>query len=295
MDCSTKTLFDCFSGINLTDDQKTAVDKLQLFFDDPDKKLFLLTGYAGTGKTTLLKGLYEYAASLQKSIHIMAPTGKAAHIIRTKAQCPAATIHSHIYEINLNPEARLESAGDEDGIPDVIQIARLAEGIPENLEAVYIVDESSMIGDNDADSYTDRRSKARHRESRIRFGSGRLLADLMKFCCVDKPQFSGKIIFIGDKAQLPPVFASSSPAFDKFYLKSEYHLDADSFGLEQVVRQDSRSGILSNAESIRRAIDSRTFNRLKIEPAADVELISHDEVLAKFVEGWRMKPVKHCR
>ena len=89
-------IFDHFQHINLTNDQRNALEKLHTFLES-DERVFILQGYAGSGKTTLLKGFVEYLKSLEKKYQLMAPTGRAAKVIREKANKEATTIHRGIY------------------------------------------------------------------------------------------------------------------------------------------------------------------------------------------------------
>ena len=200
------SLEEAFSPYNLTEGQSQLVKELASFLESKDENVFLLNGYAGTGKTFISKGLTEYFQSIGRNFILAAPTGKAAKVIAKKTQVGAYTIHSTIYDME-----RIQEYTEDD--LEGSQTYKLYATIKVNLasaDTVYIIDEASMV----ADVY--------HEDEFLRFGSGFLLSDLMSYINLDHNDHHKKIIFIGDNAQLPPIGMSFSPALNKEYLTKKF-------------------------------------------------------------------------
>ncbi len=247
-----------FTG-TLTDDQSTAINKIEEFLES-DSNCFLLKGYAGTGKTFLMQGLVTYLNSIKRSFSLMAPTGRAAMIIGYKAKSDASTIHKRIYYTG--------ALIDDDHTFKFKFRLNINE---DSVDTVYIIDESSMISDyfNEDEFFI--------------FGSGYLLKDLFSY--VDFPyRPKAKIIFVGDNAQLPPVGMSFSPALDKEYLKTKYNCDNQDFEMKEVVRQKNESGILAFAKELRIGLEENTFNKFNILPSKDVRLCPADTFESSYLE-----------
>lgn len=250
-------LLDEYIGYELTSGQKALVKELETFINDDSKHIFLLKGYAGTGKTFILKGLVNYLRSIGRSSSLSAPTGKAALVLREKTGKIATTVHSMLYSLD-----QLEEYGEDKEAETFKLIFQLKENDnPTN--HVYLIDESSLL------------SNAINDNEFIRFGSGRLLDDLMHFINLDSNDHKKKVIFIGDDAQLAPVRMNHSPALVKEYFASIYGPDfpIQEFQLTEVVRQKASSLILKNALRIREDLAQDLFNKLTIEQD-DSEVIS---------------------
>ncbi|MBQ5387913.1 MAG: AAA family ATPase [Paludibacteraceae bacterium] len=186
----------------------------QFVVSKTDFKAFVLRGYAGTGKTSIIAALVRAMQELKQSIVLLAPTGRAAKVLSRYAHTPAYTIHKYIY--------RQDKLGAED----------FSLSYNPHRQAIFVVDEASMIS-SERDNGT--------------FGTGILLNDLIKYV------YSGEgcsLLLLGDDAQLPPVGSELSPALDIDYL-SGYGLSITSYTLTQVARQALDSGILHNATTIR--------------------------------------------
>jgi len=181
------------------------------------KDIFILKGYAGTGKTTLIATLSTILATFGFKFVLLAPTGRAAKVMASYSTKNAYTIHKHIY---IKEEAE---SGD--------LIFRLKENLA--AKTIYIVDEASMISDETG------------------IGERGLLADLFEFVFTKK---SNKLFIVGDTAQLPPVRQNTSPALDADILRERFDADVVEMELTEVVRQAARSGILENATGIRNQI-----------------------------------------
>ena len=202
-----------------TVEQENSIEKLSEFILSPDDRaVFVLCGYAGTGKTTLVSALVRTLTALQRKCVLLAPTGRAAKVFASYSEKGAFTIHKWIY--------RQKSI--------VSNTFTLSENLSKN--ALFIVDEASMIANGGMSG----------------FGSGALLDDLVEFV------YSGdgcRLLLLGDTAQLPPVGEELSPALSPDYLRSMY-LNVMQMELTQVMRQSEDSGILSNATMLRRIIAS---------------------------------------
>lgn len=223
--------------MKLTSQQHQVLDKIKTFLDS-DMSVFILKGYAGTGKTTMIRTVIEEVRSRNKRPLLMAPTGRAARVLETKNSWPASTIHKCIYE--------LDTIETKEGSDDIRFIFPLRDQEDEAKYHIYIVDESSMIGTREV-----------HNEL-FEFGTGSLLDDLLSFVA---PNRGGKIIFVGDPMQLPPVGDNISNALDENFFES-IGLKVMMTELTDVVRQGAGSAILSNAMKVRALIDSQQRNNL---------------------------------
>jgi len=263
-------LEDCFAEFELTRDQANLVADLDSFLSSADRSVFLLRGYAGTGKTFITKGLTEYFRAIRRNYVLAAPTGKAAKVIESKTQSPAHTIHKTIYSFKDIAEYRDD---DLEGSETYKYYAKLAVN-ELSVDTVYIVDEASMVSDiyNEAEFF--------------RFGSGHLLRDFLKFVNLDHNDHRKKLILIGDNAQLPPVGMSFSPALNPKYLAEEYGLSTLQYELREVVRQKTGSGIMKNANMIRNSIDQATYNQLDLDvDATDVSHVDYANVLPEYLKS----------
>jgi ATP-dependent exoDNAse (exonuclease V) alpha subunit len=195
-------------------------------------ELFLLKGFAGTGKTTLISTLVNHLATVNKKYVLLAPTGRAAKVIANYSEKPAFTIHKKIYF------PKKSSGG---GVSFTLQQNK-------HKNTIFIVDESSMISDVNA-------------ESKL-YDNGSLLDDLMSYV------YSGdncKMILIGDTAQLPPVNLSISPALMADSLELNYNKQVYQIELDEVMRQEEGSGILHNATIIRELISDSYFSNFQYQ------------------------------
>lgn len=232
-----------------TFEQELAVKSLATFLlSQQNDTIFLLRGFAGTGKTSLVGALVKTMDSLAQKSILLAPTGRAAKVFSLYAGHPAYTIHKKIY--------RQKSFSNE--------MTNFSLNDNLNTHTLFIVDESSMIS-NDGLSGSS-------------FGSGRLLDDLIQFV------YSGtgcRLILMGDTAQLPPVGEEESPALSADILKG-YGLEVQEIGLTQVVRQLENSGILWNATKLRRYIAEENFlslPKVRLKGFADIRILPGNELI----------------
>lgn len=211
-----------------TQKQHKLLQELTRFiFDNNNRALFLLKGYAGTGKTTVISTVVNSLWKAGKKAVLLAPTGRAAKVISGYSKRQALTIHKKIYF----PKKQKNGSVDF-----VMQTNK-------HTNTIFIVDEASMI--------PDRPSNAKL------FETGSLLDDLINYVYSGK---NCKIVFIGDTAQLPPVKLNVSPALEATTLELDYHKDVTELELDEVMRQHEDSGILANATILRMLLDNHSTN-----------------------------------
>ncbi|MGB5818329.1 MAG: ATP-binding domain-containing protein [Saonia sp.] len=213
--------------------QEVALQKLTHFVLSKEKdSVFLLKGFAGTGKTTIVGTIVTNLWKTTMKAVLMAPTGRAAKVMSNYSSTQAFTIHRKIYF------PKKERGG---GVQFVLAPNK-------HRNTIFIVDEASMIPDTPADSKL--------------FENGSLLDDLLMFV------YSGhncKLILIGDTAQLPPVHLNLSPALDEDKLALNYNKEVIRLELDEVVRQAEDSGILINATNLREQLQSDYFDGFKFD------------------------------
>ena len=223
--------------MRLTSQQQQVLDNIRTFLDS-DVSVFILKGYAGTGKTTMIRTIIEEIKNREKEPILMAPTGRAARVLESKNSWKANTIHRCIYELDT-----IETKEDSDDIRFIFPLKNKEDVANDH---ICIVDESSMIGTREVQNEL------------FEFGTGSLLNDLLTYVA---PKRGGKIIFVGDPMQLPPVGDNVSNALDEKYFES-IGLKAMGSELTDVVRQGAGSAILSNAMKVRALIESQQKNNL---------------------------------
>lgn len=235
------SIFNHFQQLNLSPDQDLALSTLSEFLNN-EAQVFILKGYAGTGKTTMLKGVIEYIQAQKKQVSVMAPTGRAAKVLRDKTGL-GQTIHKSIY--NLEELRTIDDDKDDAG-----NFFHYFFPIRQSLEQerILIIDEASMI------------SSRKSTHELFTFGTGILLNDLITFSRIPNSNF--KLIMVGDPAQLPPVGDNKSLALDDSYFQ-ELGFQTMSATLTTVKRQDQNS-ILENAFKIRSLIGSKQRSNLQL-------------------------------
>ncbi|TDU40208.1 exodeoxyribonuclease-5 [Gelidibacter sediminis] len=213
--------------------QNIVLDQLSKFvLDTNTNQIYLLKGFAGTGKTSIIGTLVANLWHIKKSAVLMAPTGRAAKVISNYSGKEAFTIHKKIYF------PKKDKGG---GVKFVMQPNK-------HRNTIFIVDEASMIPDAPSDSKL--------------FENGSLLDDLMQYV------YSGhncKLLLIGDKAQLPPVKSDLSPALDQIQLNLNYNKNVISTELDEVMRQAEDSGILMNATNLRDVLEGEFYESFKFD------------------------------
>ncbi len=230
-------------------EQEKAVKSLADFlFSRQQDSVFLLKGYAGTGKTSLIGALVKTLDQLQQKCVLLAPTGRAAKVFSHYAKHSAFTIHKKIYR-QRNYSNDMDNFSLDDNL---------------HQQTLFIVDEASMIANDGL--------------SGAAFGTGRLLDDLIQYV------YAGtgcRLMLIGDTAQLPPVGEEQSPALSPDVLKG-YGLEVYEAQLTEVVRQMHDSGILWNATELRRYISEEVFFALpsiRVDGFPDIRIIPGNELI----------------
>ncbi len=234
-----------------TEGQERLLGELAVFLTiswKQENALFILKGYAGTGKTTVVKALVDVLPQIGKKTVLLAPTGRAAKVLASYTRKQANTIHRKIYLARTNKDGRID----------------LKLQVNYHKHTLFIVDEASMI---------------QHLTSSdgLLFSGRNLLDDLFHFVQTGE---NCRLLFIGDAAQLPPVGLDYSPALDIGFLQKSYHLSIDTFELTEVVRQARQSGILVNATKVRQQVQARklSFPVFSLQNFTDVRRISGSDL-----------------
>jgi len=200
--------------------------KIAIFLTEPaNDTIFVLKGYAGTGKTTVISTIVNNLGEINKKFVLLAPTGRAAKVIANYSNTSAFTIHKKIYF------PKKSSGG---GVVFTKQVNK-------HKNTIFIVDEASMISDSTLDS-------------------GSLLDDLINYVYSGN---NCKMIFLGDTAQLPPVNLDISPALDTHTLGVHYDKEIEHIELDEVMRQEESSGILYNATELRELLKESFITEFK--------------------------------
>lgn len=251
----------------LTADQQRCISALYDFLGDDTQRVFLLKGFAGTGKTFLATGLTEFLLAQGRMFALAAPTGRAAKVIAKKTGQSARTIHSLIYDYS----DMTDQIEDDDGLATFKMIAKVRNN-DDPVDAVSIIDEASLVSNVYSESEF------------FRSGSGHLLRDLIAHVGSTHSGNARKIIFIGDPAQLPPVGMPTSPALDADYLRETFGLDAASYELTEIVRQKAESAVIRNVMPLREGVINGRFSSLTFSFDDDVIQLPKDSVTPLYMK-----------
>lgn len=205
-----------------TNDQQALFERLDDFVLDRQtaRKTFVLRGFAGTGKTSVIGALIKVLRMHEQKTLMLAPTGRAAKVMSSYSRRMAFTIHKIVFKLTEDAQGQQRFVRQKNAYK----------------QTVFIVDEASMIDDNHE------------------YGQKGLLTELIQFV-FDDPASGNKLLLVGDVAQLPPVGQRLSPALNDGYLRQHFDLPLRSFQLTEVVRQEALSGILYNATSVRESLE----------------------------------------
>lgn len=246
--------------MELTFHQHQILRQIEVFMES-DASVFILRGYAGTGKTTMVKHIVDYI-SQSRLVALMAPTGRAARVLSEKTGYDANTIHKTIYGTGSLVSKEVKNVAE----------AEFKLCFPINMtdgKIVAVVDEASMLCSRTVE------------QEMFQFGTDNLMNDLLTFV---RPSYGGKVIFVGDPAQLPPIGESDSQALNETFFV-EKGLKVMTGTLTEVLRQTGDSVILKNAMKIRELLNTEIRNRLVFEEKeGDVESIADGELLNKYFD-----------
>lgn len=235
--------------VKLTTSQQKVLDQLIDFVFHSTDRIFILKGYAGTGKTTLMRFLIEELTDRKKQFKLLSTTGRAAKILSNYTACEASTIHGMIYkfsDFNKDVSSLDERTASVDTTGQLFLVFEPAVLSNEDRSSVvYIIDEASMISDI-ADSNV----------VQAKFGSGRLLKELLDYDDLEESKF----IFIGDPCQLPPILGDSSPALNPDYFGDTFRMKSQQGILTEIMRQDN--SIISAGTYIRKLWDKAPSDEL---------------------------------
>lgn len=264
--------------------QATAFESL-ISFINSDNKIFILRGYAGTGKTTLMGGLIKWLEENEKPLALLATTGRAAKILSDKTKSTANTIHSHIYVFNDLSEdlEKLSELQHNLSVDDKGQVTLLFNLTPitSETEKVYIIDEASMVSD-----------EVDKNVSFAKFGTGDLLRDILSY------DTRGKFIFIGDPCQLPPINQINSPALSASHIFNKFGFQTIEFELTDIIRQVGTNGIIKASFRLRNLFHTNPsvkFADLPVKGFSNIFLEnSHAAMLNRYIETIKSKGFNHA-
>lgn len=267
----TKAYFD----FELKPQQQKAFSALCKFIESKSDKVFILKGYAGTGKTTLMSGLIKRLSEDKIPFALLASTGRAAKILSDKTKTSANTIHSHIYVFNELSEdlEKMSELQHNMAVDDKGQITLLfnLNPIKSETEKIYIIDEASMISD-EIDKNT----------SFAKFGSGDLLGDVLGY------DSKAKFIFVGDPCQLPPINQANSPALIASHISKKYNFLTKEFEMTDIIRQAGANGIIEASFKLRNLFHTNPnvkFANLPVKGHNNIFIkSSHAGMLNQYIE-----------
>lgn len=267
--------------ITPTKSQNKALQQF-LHFIHSKNRILIINGYAGTGKTTLVKQFVKELVDRKLPVVLLASTGRAAKILSHLSGQRAVTIHSQIYKFddlneNIGTVANLVENEDKDGTWLFPEFAVCHT----NDSTIFIIDEASMISDEE------------EKEPEIAFfGSGKLLSDLVSFA----PH--AKFIFVGDECQLPPVKSSFSPALNQEYLMEHFGLQSDKSTLTEIVRQAATSDVLMASQEIRKLIshnNNRKWTQFPLKNYQNIHIVPNENTwIDNYIKDIKQYGYKHA-
>jgi hypothetical protein len=263
------------TDITLNSGQKAAFKAIEKFLEHPAANVFVLKGYAGTGKTFLMQRLAKMLTDSEQDFCMLASTGRAAAVLKGKTGFDTKTVHGELYNFSkvdgIDTMLQRDKAAESS---NQMSLEFLVRSVDEN-KRVYIVDESSMLS-----------CQASKDVSFTNFGSGNLLDDFFKVAG------NNKIIFVGDPCQLPPIGQNISPALDTNWLTSQNRV-ALSYTLQKIERVTAGNDILRLAGAVRDMSMQSYWERFPKLPASGLNNVtlhsSYDELFDEYVKNYKIK------
>lgn len=273
-------------NFRLTPDQERVFNSLLSFIEDDNKRVFILCGYAGTGKTTMMKALISELGKREMPYSLHASTGRAAKILSNVSGVPATTVHSLLYrfsDFNHDLEEFEKEKIEKEASGQLLLQFEAVKAKRDNIDKYkfYIIDEASMVSDLEDKNPTQ-----------ALFGSGKLLRDLLQF------DENGKFIFIGDVAQLPPIKSNFSPALSSKYFFEHYCEQCFFEELTQIVRQSGDNDIIRVANKVRHLFSNPPqikWAKFPMRNCQNIRLInSQVGLINRYVDDIKTHGFNHC-
>jgi len=277
--------FNSSSEFEPNKDQQQALAKLKKFFAGKDR-VFVLTGPAGTGKTSLFPEILRLSQQCNHKVELLAPTGRAAKRVSAVSSLGASTIHSTIYKFEttqLSADFQQEkekgirdapftlASKDEENDEDIpISLYELRDPLKE--PTLFLIDESSLIGNRQVDQD----------EPEVIFEQGKLLSDLLKYAL---NHVDSRVVFIGDPEQLPPLGEKFSPALSEAELKGLIDSVPCAAALTQVMRQDEHSGLLDLADRAKKATINNGLDAGPNDPETGINILRQGTLPTWLIEA----------
>ena len=240
-------------------------NQIRDFLTSTTAKTLIITGSAGTGKTSLIKTIVTYLNNQHSEYYLLSPTGRAAHNLQNHvfevANLSPTTIHSFLYK--KDDESTQE-------IPEILKFSVTEEKIEDN--AVIIIDEASMLS-----------HEATSEKDFLQFGSGNLFKDLTDY--LDLSNSNRKLILVGDPCQLPPINVSQAEVLNIDYLKQHFETkNIEHIHLNEVHRQLKNSAILKSATALRDKLENKDLLQLPIDiDHNEIHHLNMDDALEKYL------------
>lgn len=261
--------------ITLNVEQKAALKAIEKFLEHPSANVFVLKGYAGTGKTFLMQQLAKKLTEQEQEFCMLASTGRAATVLRGKTGFDTKTVHGELYNFSKIDGLDTAIQRDIDAVAAGQMSLEFSVRATDEGSRVYIVDESSMLS-----------CEIPKNPSFTNFGSGNLLNDFFLVAG------NNKIIFVGDPCQLPPVGQNISPALDMDWLAKQNRV-AVSCSLQKIERVTAGNDILHLATAIRELSKQTEWERFPRIPATglnNVKLhVNYQSLFAAYVKLYKAK------
>ncbi len=251
-------------------EQFAAAQKIVDFYKSSVYDIMVIDGYAGTGKTTLISAFVKFLVAANKSVVLLASTGRAGKILSDKAAFPVETIHKHIYVLKVQ---------EVDKIRKTKKLTFLLRSCALPKDALIIVDESSMIADHAPKGVF------------LNYGTGKLLSDLVAYAG------GRKMIFVGDSCQLPPVNVAFPPVFQNAYIENNLRKKVLRIKLTQQKRFPPESVIFRITDAWRRAIESNISMPIHIAASGenDIKVIGSQPMFgAMLANQIRRTGIENC-